>query len=572
MVAANQVPASAGEVVVPTPWLDRIVRWWPILLGLGAAILALILQAWCGWSWDESYYLKPARLTQNWMVIELTHRNGGTSENIAKYWGGPEVVGQEDQINELPGMCKFLWAVGIAMFEGVFGTQAAMRVPSAIMFGALTALIGFLGQAYGRTSSGVIAALAFLSMPQVWGFATLATTELPMAFFALATCAALLLAVERPKTSWLVGALFGCAIATKINGFFLFPTLYFWGWVYTRERIASPAFAMMLLGPIVFVLCWPWLWTDTIARILEYLSFHATHQETPVYYMNRAWGAGRGPGAPWHYPFVVLGVTTPLVVLGFILLGAMRSAMSSRDKWSGMLLIQSLWPLLLIAVPGQPKYDGVRLFFPAYPFLALLVGAAVEGMLRLFDAPKRPGAMTIDHDRLARARRGTTWIAAALVVGSGLWGMYQALPFPLSYFNELVGGDTPQLGAWESGYETTWWGETIDHHVIAWLNDPQNVPDDATIKTRAMFPRMLTDAQDLGQLRPSLRIDPPEPDGGYQFHVIYARRGFWGEFDKQLYSRLGKARHVFYHGGAPTVMIFGPIDEIFEGPLKPMES
>jgi hypothetical protein len=308
---------------------------------------------------------------------------------------------------------------------------------------------------------------------------------------------------------------------------------------------------MVFLAPVMFVLTWPWLWHEPKLRILEYLHFHAGHQETGVFYMGQRWGFNM-PGAPWHYPFVMLAVTMPVMHLVGLGLGLARSAVCLRSPLVGLLLIQAAVPLLIIAAPGQPKYDGVRLFLPAYPFIAGLIAFGYEGLVRSQSSVRRPVALAL----------------CILILGwLGVRELSRSHPFHLSYFSAVVGG---LPGAYQSGYETTYWGERLTQDVLDWLNDPAKVPEGSAIKTRAMFSRVLKNHQQWGSLRSDLHIDElPEGREAFDFHLIQARRGMWANSDLPFISNMHRARAVFEVDGVPFFMIFGSLDELRRPILSP---
>jgi hypothetical protein len=98
-----------------------------------------------------------------------------------------------------------------------------------------------------------------------------------------------------------------------------------------------------------------------------------------------------------------------------------------------------------------PRYDGTRLFLPAFPFLAILAGVGLERMLR----------------RIA-SFRGLGWSGAAAVLmlatGSAVVGVHAATPCLLSAYSPLVGG---LAGADRLGFETTFWGDAVTPELLA---------------------------------------------------------------------------------------------------------
>ena len=97
----------------------------------------------------------------------------------------------------------------------------------------------------------------------------------------------------------------------------------------------------------------------------------------------------------------------------------------------------------------------MRLFLPTFFFLAAFAG---WGTVWLADA-------------VSRAIRRAAGIArpalAGLVLGSAALALIRIHPYELSYYNELVGGPR---GAWERGFELTYWYDAFNPGVIDDLN------------------------------------------------------------------------------------------------------
>src|SRR5690606_24516766 len=115
------------------------------------------------------------------------------------------------------------------------------------------------------------------------------TFDLPIAVATLAV----VLAYQRGRKSlrWavLTGAALGVAIVVKHNALFLGPLLaihHLYAWLRARRRpqpqslrqlFAPVLIAGAVLGPLVALSMWPWLWTAPVDRLADYFEFHAQH-------------------------------------------------------------------------------------------------------------------------------------------------------------------------------------------------------------------------------------------------------------------------------------------------------
>ena len=186
----------------------------------------------------------------------------------------------------------------------------------------------------------------------------------------------------------------------------------------------------------------------------------------------------------------MLLATTPLPVLAAAAAGLWRYVRTLRAKWKGsaheaLVIWGFLFPVCLLALPGVPKYDGIRLMLPAYPFLAALAAA---------------GAVAA-WDSLGRARR---WAGAACGAVLAAWLLLPVValhPYQLCYYGELVGGP---WGAAKLGFETTYWDDTFDARALAYLN--KHVPPGGKVAFVAVGDFIWQYYQGLGEARRDIRM------------------------------------------------------------------
>jgi len=118
-----------------------------------------------------------------------------------------------------------------------------------------------------------------------------------------------------------------------------------------------------------------------------------------------------------------------------------------------LLVLGLIVTLVPNALSGSPKYNGVRLFLPAFPFLAALAGGGYAWVER--------GLMQLLKADAEQKRRLSVLAAAALgalLLYPGANGVIRTHPYQLAYYNELVGGTA---GATRRGFETIYWGQVL---------------------------------------------------------------------------------------------------------------
>jgi len=392
-----------------------------------------------GIAWDE-----PSSVFPGWSYAQwFTHLPSGplSRSELDGFWG-PN--------HEHPPLAKLLMGFSQLLLGG--SPVMASRLLVAVVFGLLVEMVFSFGWRHFGGLAGAMAAASLVCMPRVFGHAHLAALDVPMAFFWFLAVASFARALERGshRASALAGVCFGLALLTKINAVFLPLVLVGWGVWFHRRRAIAPLLWTLALGPAVFVAGWPWLWPDIPARLLAYLR-PTWRVAIPVKYLGAIWD---DRAAPWHYPLVMSAVTVPVGVL-FLALLALMSALRSflRDDRQAFLVANLAVTLGVFAMPGVPKYDGVRLFLPAFPFLALLAGIG--------------GARCWDW--VARRWRRRPWrplLLSALFFLGQFAGIAWFHPYELSYYNALVGG---LWGAEKLGFETTYWHEVVGPSLFRWI-------------------------------------------------------------------------------------------------------
>ena len=228
--------------------------------------------------------------------------------------------------------------------------------------------------------------------------------------------------------------------------------------------------AMLTISPVVFLVGWPFLWPRPVERLAQYFTYHgagilvswmdpsyvqffAQRMLIPVYYLRTAYV---GHVAPWHYPWLLVLATTPLVLAWPLITGALRALRRSlTDGFSGFVIMQALGILLIHSLPRVPRYDGVRLFLPVFPFLAVCIGMGIERFCerrRLYE-PYGPPWL---------------WLVLVLLLVMQTLVAVSTQPFGSAYYSMTVAG---KGGARHLGLETSYWGEGFDWKMMRVLED-----------------------------------------------------------------------------------------------------
>lgn len=394
---------------------------------------------------------------------------GGLS---ARLFSRPGPEGQPDNARAAAGLAPLLP-------EG-----AAMRLPAQLLAGLATALLFLAGWSLARPrgqdpedmsllpwSTGLLAALWFIALPRVWYHAGLHCFDVPVAALILAV----VLCYRRALASWrwslALGPLLGVAISIKHNALFipLLLAVHYAGCLALAGRrptrgqlVPLPFLSMALLAPPTALALWPWLWTDTVARLGEYVEFHRLH----AYYNTEYLGINfNQPPMPWSYPWALTWATVPTALLLLAAIGLtlrVRSDLSDRPpaelpapRFSAPLAghptrdgllwaLCGLFPLALISLPEVPIFGGTKHWLTAYPFLAL---AAASAWATLWTALRPRG--------LARV---LPLALLPVLLGPAVWATWHGHPHDLSQYAPLAGG---ARGAADLGLVRGFWGGQV---------------------------------------------------------------------------------------------------------------
>jgi hypothetical protein len=231
--------------------------------------------------------------------------------------------------------------------------------------------------------------------------------------------------------------------------------------------------ALAVVGPLVALALWPWLWPDPLHRLLA-----------------AAGPAFLGPRPRWGAPLLTTALALPaaLVVAGgagvlhaAARLGrAVRGAPGLSDEL--FLLLGLAWPFAAAQLGVGGSAPGLAGWLAALPFLAVLAARATVAAARAA-WPGRANALAA--------------VAGALAVAGGVVATAHAWPTPGAAWGELVGGAP---GAASLGLPRQ------DGEAAAALLDTvaSRAPPGARVHLAGLEPHTLTVYRALGRLRPDL--------------------------------------------------------------------
>jgi hypothetical protein len=457
-----------------------------------AALLAFLVPelARPGLTWDEPEYFASVERIQVWFSEVIRDpRSALGREAVQAAWDPAE----RRYYNPHPPVYKEGMALTELVFGEALGQISGYRLFSASLFALLVGSLVWTVSGVAGLPAGIGAGLSLALMPRVAGHAHFATTDMPLTFFW--TVAVLFFAGFLRKGGGirlsLAALALGLAMGTKFTGWLLPVPLLLWG---ILERRWWPWIVTVLAALVVAWLFVPPAWHDPrgalFGLIEESLNRDASIPIGTVYF-----GQVYDYVVPWHQAIVMTLITVPVGILCLALIGTadigrcrtMFRPSDPRATLARLSLLQIGFFLALMGLPTSPNHDGVRLFLPTFPFVAVLAGLA----LGRFDAALR-----------ARFEARTAALGMLLLMSAYLLPAFRQersiAPYWISYYSELVGGIR---GAAAQGMEVSYWYDAITPEFIAEIE--RTLPADATVMAWPSAKYFL-ELQQLGLMREDL--------------------------------------------------------------------
>ncbi len=600
-MTSNPPTSDAG-----TGWGARRIGWRDHVVGFGIGsvyVIWLVITARSlGFARDEAFYFRAGQDYARWFALILDGKREAFDATAA---GALFAYNHEH-----PPLMKDLFGLSYTYLHEKHHLFAdgstAFRFPGMCMAGlALWVTYLFGARAYGRWA-GLVAAVLLALMPRVFFNAHLACFDVGiMAMWTLciyvywrAT------AVGGMRWALSAGVVYGLTLLTKHNawilpGVFIPHAIVVHARPMVRQlaagRLVVPAslVSMAIVGPLVFLCGWPWLWHDPIQRTGEWFMFHLHHDYYNMEFLGRNYA---GPPSPPLYMPVMIAATVPAVTLALFLVGAVdrlralaaratlrarrlllvvsgegrqatttvaplledslppRSARGARGAHGHLrahdhaqtdllLFLAMAAPLSVFLLPKTPIFGGTKHWLTAYPFLALFAG---RGFTLVAEAMGRAWPARLSDVRSKTL--GWSGLAALVAIGPLLITAHSH-PFGLSSYVPLVGGTA---GGADLGLNRQFWGFTTQS-LAPWLE--AHAPRNASIYIHDTVWDAWKVMEDEGRIRHDLRAvgAPGEGDFAIVHHELHM-----GEMDDEMWVANGSdaPAYVLTHDGVPIISLY----------------
>ncbi len=470
--------------------------------------------------WDEGNAIlraeRIARWAQSWFQQGSTdlNRQGGQTA-LPPLSRGAIAAGwpYTTQVEGHPAFYGIVIAAGHTMGSQILPPLTAWRLGPIVLFAlAGGAMFYRISRLYGQ-AAGWAATAALLLQPRLFAHAHFATCDGPL------TACWILAWVSFPHTNpnreggqatfyltnprrslssfafqaGLFGLLLGMTMSTKATGWFAPIPFMLWAALY-RDRGAVFTLAVSLPTAVAtFYLLNPPLWHEPIQGLATFVQLN-THRQLNVanLFLGRMYDLHHS--LPWYNTLVWTAIAVPvglLLLAGVGIASVCRQGLAVRQ---GILLMFN-WAVLLIvrALPGTPPHDGIRLFLPAFAFLAPFIAIGAVGLA---------------------GKQWRTWSVVLIFLGSAT-SLFCYAPQWLSHYSLTIGG---LPGATRAGMEPTYYWDSLDGEALEWL--AKNTAEGEKVFFGSGSVESLALMRSWGTLPVEFRSGVP---GRYRWYVIQRR-------------------------------------------------
>jgi len=313
---------------------------------------------------------------------------------------------------------------------------------------------------FGSWKLGLLGSFCLILSPRIFAHAFFNSKDIPFMVLFIISGWTFLVFLDRKTLPTALGHAVACSllIGVRVIGVFvpvMTAAFFLIDLLLRAKRSLRPFLVLgiyLLCVSLLTILIWPILWTDPLGQFLAAFRQMSHYPwEGDVLYLG---SYIKSVALPWHYIFVWVGLTTPLVYLLFFgvgLLSTLKKIGSSPLQFyqssKGLLFVGAwlLFPLLSIIVLRSVLYDGWRQVFFLYPAFLIL---GLAGVNQVF----------IWHQEC------TGKITRSIVLGFLILSLFGLVSIPVSmirihpyqnvYFNRLAG----RMDHVVQQFEMDYWG------------------------------------------------------------------------------------------------------------------
>lgn len=386
-----------------------------VVAAIISSIIFLILNDF-GITWDEPIHIRNADRYVAWLK--------------QPYFGDKDKFFAADSEDVHPPFRKLVAGLTHELLTNnlkVIDNTRGYRISSLFFVLPLIFLLTYVAIGLFGYGVGIVVPFMFSFLPHILFLTPLVTMDYAVAALWFIAVVTGLKGAEDYFFLTVSGICVGLTMLTKLHGFLLFVPVG--GYLVWRKQYVKLG-VLVFIAFAIYIGGWPWLWTHTFTHIQEYFHIQTAHGSIPEFIFGKTYTF-----APWWYPIIMFMTTTPALILILFAIGTFNT--------DSIILFNALYPILFFTLPGVYRYDWIRLFLPAFPFVCLVVGYGIQKFKRIF----APFIIIV-------------WFITLY------FSVIRIHPWESAYYNEFVGSIA---GAYKLGMETEFWGNSY-LGVLPWMN------------------------------------------------------------------------------------------------------
>lgn len=437
-----------------------------------------------GQNWDESTHFSRG---QSFLRYFLTGKKDfsdfpegynksyfqSESVNNFKFYVGPNRTAHPVASDILAALSNYIFFQKL----NILGDVESYHLYGLFLSSVLVGVVVYFTSFYFGNFASIASGLSLLFYPFFLGESRFNTKDFPETFFYSMFVLSFWLAVRKRKIFlvFISSLLFGLGLATKFNIFFAGFTVLLWFSIFSLSNIRRNGFSSFvrfykrlifsfilipIIGFILFYATWPLLWTDSFTKIEDVFFFYKGLSDSGLDPRFLVLG-----GLINIYPILWIGITTPIVILIFSILGLIKILGRIRpDSVELFLLIWFLVPILRVTVVHSFIYGGIRHIMEFIPVMAIISGVGAAYLAKYLKK-------LIDNSRLRMPINLRFLLYLAIILSFLPIALKVASIYPNEsvYFNPFIGG---LKGASEKNIPG--WGNTLGstyRQGINWINE-----------------------------------------------------------------------------------------------------
>lgn len=360
------------------------------------------------------------------------------------------------------------------------------RVYGVLLAATLVGLVYYWSSSVYGNFAGLISVFSLSLYPLFWAESHFNTEkDIPLIAYWTFMFFSIWKAIKYKSWKWILmsGIFFGFALGTKFNILFSVFVIIPWLFLvlfsqYKNEKrknigkflkkniwIIWSGLIAILIGFVIFVGTWPYLWPDIVTRVGKVFGFYKGIGLTVQ--------SGNGYMELFGINTFVsqwIIITTPIVILFLFLIGMVTAVFRIKKEKETTSFLFILWfivPIVRASWPGTVIYGGVRQLMEYIPAMAILCGLGANSLRDLINK--------LFGSRL----RVKTIVSVIIVLGFTplIIKLVRIHPNENVYFNSLIGG---LAGAKERNIP--YWGFSFGspyRQAALWIN--KNVEEGANV-------------------------------------------------------------------------------------------